>query len=294
MQNLRPPIHLLQAFVAVAQAGGVTRAAERLHLTQGAVSRQVLELEDLLGVPLFDRVRKRLAINTAGRHYLSRVAPLLAQLESAALEVIAFAGHGGQLNLASVPTFGARWLIPRLPAFHAAHRGIVLNFVHSIHVTDLDAPGLDCAIRFGSGKWPGIQSHYIAGKEFVVVMRAPGERSAALAMTAADIARQTLIHHTSVPTAWHLWGESHRLPDFRAQAGQYFEQYTLVIQAVIAGLGVGLLPRCLVQEELDSGQLVMPLSDEIHMQAGFFLCHSPHKEAMPNLVAFRDWLTART
>jgi DNA-binding MarR family transcriptional regulator len=115
MNRLHPPVHLLRAFLAVARLGSVSRAAESLHLTQGAVSKRIHELEDSVGVPLFERVRRRLVTTPAGARYEATLRPLLAQVEAATLELIASAGGGGALRLSTLPTFGAKWLIPRRP-----------------------------------------------------------------------------------------------------------------------------------------------------------------------------------
>src|SRR5256885_3328925 len=122
MRHFHPPISLLRAFVAVARHGGITHAADELHLTQGAVSKQVLELERQLGVALFLRVRKRLTLSAAGQRYLHTVQPVLAQLEEATLELMAHGERGGALHIAVLPTFGAKWMIPRLTDFQSRHQ----------------------------------------------------------------------------------------------------------------------------------------------------------------------------
>jgi DNA-binding transcriptional LysR family regulator len=116
------PVHLLRAFSTVARFGGVSRAAEALHLTQSAVSKQVQELEKWVGVPLFERNRKRLTLSSAGERYEKSVRALLSQLESATLELITSSDGGGALHLSTLPTFGAKWLIPKLPDFRPATR----------------------------------------------------------------------------------------------------------------------------------------------------------------------------
>ena len=122
LRRLSPPVHLLRAFSTVVRFGGVSRAAEALHLTQSAVSKQVQELERWVGVPLFERTRKRLALTPAGERYEKAVRALLAQLEDATLELITSGDGGGALHLSTLPTFGATWLIPKLPDFQHRFR----------------------------------------------------------------------------------------------------------------------------------------------------------------------------
>ena len=116
LRRLNPPIHLLRAFSTVVRFGGVSRAAEALHLTQSAVSKQIQELEKWVGVPLFERERKRLSLTPAGERYERAVRALLGQLEAATLELITSDDSRGALHLSSLPTFAAKWLIPRLPS----------------------------------------------------------------------------------------------------------------------------------------------------------------------------------
>src|SRR5215218_623886 len=128
-RRFSPPLHLLRAFSTVARFGGVSRAAEALHLTQSAVSKQVKELETWVGVPLFERHRKRLALTPAGERYEKAVRAVLAQLEAATLELVTSDDGRGALHLSTLPTIGAKWLIPRLPQFQQLHPQITLHFV---------------------------------------------------------------------------------------------------------------------------------------------------------------------
>ncbi|MGQ2981736.1 MAG: LysR family transcriptional regulator, partial [Polaromonas sp.] len=121
MNRLQPPLHLLQAFLATARFGSVSRASESLHLTQSAVSKQISELEQVTGVLLFERIRRRLTLTPAGKRYENALRPVLAQLEAATLDLITSDDGGGALHLSTLPTFGAKWLIPRLPDFQLQH-----------------------------------------------------------------------------------------------------------------------------------------------------------------------------
>ncbi len=168
-----PSLSALAAFEAAARHGSFTRAAEELSLTQGAVSRQVAHLETVLGVALFQRARQRVALTPAGAAYAAEIRDGLSRLAAATVSTMAFRGAGGVLNLAILPTFGTRWLIPRLPRFTEAHPGITINFTTKLVPFDFAREPLDAAIHFGDPVWPGARLHRLMGEEIVPVA-APG------------------------------------------------------------------------------------------------------------------------
>lgn len=247
LRRLNPPLNLLRAFSTVVRFGGVSRAAEALHLTQGAVSKQVQELERWIGAPLFERSRKRLALTPAGERYEKAVRATLAQLEAATLELITSGDGGGALHLSTLPTFGAKWLIPRLPDFQRRHPQITLHFVPFVHGYDFERPELDCAILFGDGHWPGARSHYLAGQD-VALIAPRAAQAEAIIRTPQDVACCTLLRHVTVPQSWVQWSGAHGVRGLDPLAGPQFDQFQTMIRAVMVGMGVALVPRCLVQD----------------------------------------------
>jgi len=162
-------LHLLRAFATTARFGSITRAAESLNLTQSAVSKQIQELERWIGVALFERVRKRLSLTPAGQKYEMAIRPLLAQLEAATLELITSSEGAAVLKVSTLPTFGAKWLIPRLPLFQRAHPQIAVQFVPHMQGYDFQLRDLDCSILFGNGHWPGAVADYLTGAQHVLI-----------------------------------------------------------------------------------------------------------------------------
>jgi LysR family transcriptional regulator, glycine cleavage system transcriptional activator len=291
--RLHPPIHLLRAFIATARHLSISRAAEELCLTQSAVSKQVIELEATLGTHLFERVRKRLVLSPAGQRYLGRVEPLVKALEAATLEIIAHGDSGGALHLSSLPSFGAKWLIPRLPDFRQRHPDVTLHFVPFAQGYDFHLPELDCAIRYGEGTWPGAMADYLTGRTMVVI--APPRSAKLLPLRKPqDAARHVLLQHATVPRAWEAWCQQHQVRGINPLAGPTLDQYTSLVHAVMAGMGLALVPRCLVQDELDAGVVTAPLDDtpagRFRMQTGYHLCYPESKAQVPALRAFREWL----
>jgi len=282
-----PSSTALQAFEAAARHGSFTRAAVELCVTQGAVSRHIAQLEHFVGVALFERVRKRVVLTSAGAVYLRRVQPALAELAGATTELLVHRGTGGRLCLASLPTFNAKWLVPRLPRFTARHPEVLLDFAPHVQGYDFSRADLDCAIRFGEGAWPGAAADYIAGRRVVPVVepsRWPHRTPV------SQLQKLTLLHHANVPGAWSDWLHAAGLAAINGQVGPRFDQYSVIIQAAAAGLGAALVPLCLVEDELRTRRLRV-LADVPHEgRRGYYLCYPEGRSNWPPLAAFRAWL----
>jgi LysR family glycine cleavage system transcriptional activator len=291
-KRLHPPTQLLRAFVAVARLQTVSAAAVALHLTQGAVSKQIRELEDWLRVPLFERVRKRLQLTPAGARYLGAVEPLLVQLEAATLDLMSGPPDDGVLHLSVLPTFGAKWLIPRLPTFQAAHPRALLQFVPYVQGYDFTRPDLDCAIRYGEGPWPGTIAEPVTGREMALIA-APRRAGDPPLRGPSDIAGYRLLQHATVPRAWSQWCGRHGVGGVNPHSGIQLDQYGAIVRAVSAGLGIGLVPTCLIEDELARGEVIEPLAagaGRFEADAGYVLCYPEHKASLPAVLAFRGWL----
>ena len=284
-----PSLSALAAFEAAARHGSFTRAAEELNLTQGAVSRQIALLEQTLGLQLFERVRKRVGLTAAGAAYAEEVRDGLSRLAAATLSAMAFRGTGGLLNLASLPTFGTRWLIPRLPRFTEAHPGITINFSTRLVPFDFAHDEADAAIHFGHPVWPGARLHRLMGEE-VVPVAAPALLARAGIAEAADLLRLPLLQQSTRPRAWASWLEQQGLSRDKLVMGPRFEQFAMVSQAAVAGLGVAIVPRFLIEEELRSGALAVAVDRPARGPEGYYLVYPEAKATLPAVVAFRDWL----
>lgn len=289
MKRLQPPIHLLKAFTATARFGSVSRACEALHLTQSAVSKQISELEQMTGVLLFERVRQRLTLTPAGVRYEAAIRPLLAQLEAATLDLITSGDGGGALHLSTLPTFGAKWLIPRLPEFQKAQPLIALNFVPYLQGYDFQRADLDCSILFGRGNWPGAVADYLTGRDVVLIAPPAAPRQPRL-RKAQDIAGFTLLQHVSVPHAWSHWCEAHGVSGVNALVGPQLDQFHSLIRAVMAGMGLALVPHCLVQDDIAAGLVSAPLKDGYMDEMGYYLCYPESRLHLKPLASFRQWL----
>ncbi len=294
VRRLNPPSHLLRAFSTVVRFGGVSKAAVDLEITQGGVTKQIQELERWLETPLFVRNGRKLELTEAGARYESAIRPLLEQLESATLSLISHSVNGDALHLSVMPTFNAKWLIPRLPDFKHQHPEIHVNFVPYVRGFDYRDLAIDASILFGDGKWPGANALYLEGREVVLV--APASARPALRQ-AKDVRDFELLRHVTAPSHWPRWQETQQLPRLHTLTGPQFDNYHSMIQAVVSGLGIALIPKCLVEDELSSGALIMPLESpsggHLESELGYWLCVDAHRKPSQSLILFRNWLASQ-
>ncbi|WP_426209594.1 LysR substrate-binding domain-containing protein [Pseudomonas sp. TWR2-1-1] len=290
-RRLTPSMSVLVAFEAAARHCSFTKAADELSLTQSAVSRQVQALEALLGVDLFNREGRRIELTAAGALYQHELSAALGRIRSATLQTIAFSSGGGTLHLAVLPTFGSKWLLPRMNDFYTRHPDIVVH-IHSriMHADLASAAGdMNAIIVAGSGPWPGFISHKLLTEKLVVVA-SPAALPEYRAMTPADLAAShSLLNVVSRPNAWSDWFERHALDHRMMRSGPGFELTAHLIQAVVAGIGIGLVPRILVQDEIRAGTLVT-LFEPMESGRGYYLAYANRYQNLPSLMAFSEWL----
>ncbi|AWK88801.1 LysR family transcriptional regulator [Azospirillum thermophilum] len=286
-----PSLPLLSAFEAAARTGSITAAARELSLTQSAVSRQIKALEEQLEVQLFHRERQTIRLTPGGDTYAREIRDALRKITSASLNLRANP-YGGTLTLAILPTFGNRWLAPRLPKFLAANPGITINLLTRITRFDFRLEPVDAAIHFGTADWPGADVAFLR-PETVVPACSPELRDRFAFREPADIRKAPLLHLTSRPDAWERWLETYGVAA-NAVHGMLFDQFATVAQAAISGLGVALLPLFLFEEELASGRLVPALDLPTASSASYYLVWPTDRATHPPLIAFRDWLLEET
>lgn len=289
MRKYIPTLQELQAFEAAGRHLSFTRAGKELHVTQSAVSHHVAKLEALLGMKLFERSSPRLTLTEPGRVYLERVEPLLTQLEAATIEMLTHGGQGGSLNLACPTTFGVSWLIPRLPEFSLTHGNVSLTLVRYPRLDEAWAPNIDAAIRFGEDNWPGLVSHYLMGREMVVICHPDELRGKDRLKHPADLERLTLLQHEGDPLAWERWFEHVGAAHASARVGPRFDPFSMLIKAAAAKLGVALVPRCIIDPELKAGQVVIAFDRPFQSLQGYFLIYPERRRGAPPIEHLRQW-----
>lgn len=286
-QRLLPSMSMLQAFSAAARYESFTEAAAELSLTQGAISRQVRALESQLGAELFARVRKSVRLTAAGRRYAEEIDKALQTVRLASLDAMTQRA-GGTLNLAILPTFGTRWLIPRFPAFLEEHPDITVNFATKLSPFDFKKEDLHAAIHYGRTDWPDTESTFLM-KEETVPVAAPALLSERAVNDERDLLELPLLHLATRPRAWPDWFHDAGL-ERAGSSGMVFEEIAAVAQAAAAGLGVSLLPRFLVEGELERGELAVVFERPLRSSFGYYLVTPRDRMGYAPVVAFREWL----
>ncbi len=280
------PLNALRAFEAAARHLSLTRAADELNVTQTAVSAQVRNLEQRLGVRLFHRLPRGLALTDEGQALLPRVADGFDRLAGAMDQF-----RGGRLreplNLGVVGTFAVGWLLPRLPRFERAHPGVDLRLSTHNNRVDLAGEGLDGAIRFGGGAWHGTRA--------VRVLEAPLAPVCAPALarrlrTRADVAAQVLLRSYRADE-WPRWFAAAGVPAPSPLRGPVFDTSLAMAQAALQGVGVALLPVRLFESELRAERLVQPFATSVSLGA-YWLTSLQSRPPSPALLAFSEWLQA--
>lgn len=286
-----PNLSLLLAFDAVMRHGSVTAAARDLSLTQSTVSRLVQTLEAQLGQPLFLRHRRRLVPTEAARRYAQDIGQALDLIQRSSMSLVANP-DGGALDLAVLPTFATRWLAPRLPQFLSANPGISVTLSTRFKPFGSDAEPFDAVIYFGQEDWPGAERVKLFD-EGVTACAAPELLRRHPVTTPGDLAGLTLLQLETRPTAWAAWfaGQGAQL---RCDGNRMrMDQFSMMIQAAISGLGVALLPDYLAQIEIDEGRLCPILRRGVPGTGSYWLAWPRAKAGLRPIAAFRDWITAR-
>lgn len=290
-RDLLPSIGALVAFESAARHLSFSRAAAELHLTQGAISRQIRELETRLGLALFERINQRVFLTDAGESYRLEVARILSGLATATERTMASAGGAEVLNLAVLPTFAARWLVPRLPKFLRDHPQATVNFsVRNDPFSFVDSP-LDAAIHFGEPTWPGAVCEFLCIEEIYPVA-APSVCERFGLQELAAIALAPLLHQSSRPTAWADWFTAEGLPTTGAYRGSRFDQFSMIAEAAVAGLGVALMPRFMIEPELASKQLVLLTKRPLDAGKAYWFAYPEAKVRSRLVRSFGEWLKA--
>lgn len=290
LRRLTPSMSQLLAFEAAARLGSFTAAAAELHLTQSAVSRHVQELESALQADLFLRSGRRVSLTPEGARYAREVGAALARIRSASIDVLESRTRAGALQLAVLPIFGSKWLMPRLGEFQARHPEVLINLHSRPGDIELAAEGMDACIVVGDGDWPNMVSHPLMSARAVVI-GSPALLARQPVRRKADLLRHTLLHITSNGAGWRDCLLANGQDPRRARMGSRFEYTAHLVQAVTSGLGLGLVTELFVQEELRAGTVVVPpMPGFVAPLKHYYLLHRPDKAAHPALQAFIAWL----
>ena len=286
-------------FEAAARHESYTRAAQELALTQGAVSRQITTLEDFLGVVLFRRTRHGVALTAGGIDYARQVSRRLDGLELDTLNVMARQGAGGALSLAAVATFATRWLIPRLADLAVLHPDIVVHIETRTRPFLFADNSFDAAVYAGTpeqvANWPGTRAVPLMVEEVLPVC-SPRLLTGRSTLAPEDIATLPLLQQSTRPDGWRQWFEAMDVVAAQPLAGPRYELFSMTATAAAHGLGVALMPRILIEDDLQRGELVVACDRPLRGERSYYLVAPvlpDAREAPATLAVFEDWLLAR-
>jgi LysR family transcriptional regulator, glycine cleavage system transcriptional activator len=288
--RLLPPMPLLRAFVVTAQTCSMARAADALRLTPSAVSKQIAELERWLGVALFARVRKRLALTSQGERYRAALMPALMQIEAATADAVGNDGRSEVVRLGVLPTVQHKWLLPRLPQFHALHPHIDLRVGTYSQVDDTPPHAeFDAVIRFGAADDAAWLSDYLVGREIVLI--APPHAAQTQCLRAPhDVHRFQLIHHMLWPDSWAQWSAMHRVRGLDTSTGARLMLASSMINAVSTSESVALMPLFFVHDDIAQGVVTAPFPPYRYEEGGYFLCFPAAATSRTAVMVLREWL----
>lgn len=291
MRRTLPSTAALAAFESAARHQSFTKAADDLAVTQSAVCRQIGSLEDFLGVKLFRRNSRGVALTEAGVTYSRQVTARLDEVERDTLDLMAKGGQGGTLELGVVPTFATKWLLPRLPDFVRQHPGIAVNMTARTRPFLFDDTPFDAAISAGEGLWPGTDGVFLM-QEHLVPVASPAylaERRRGRNRE-PEWARCTLLQQSTRPYAWRHWFGSRGVQVDGDMAGPRLELFSMLIEAAIHGMGVALVPRLLLEDELSRGLLLPASPHQGLSDRRYHLVYPERKAEHAALGVFREWL----
>lgn len=284
-----PSLNALQMFEAAARHLSFTLAARELNVTQTAVSHQIRRLEEQLGVALFVRRNRALALTREAEDYAPAIRSAFEDMRQATGRLRRFRPDN-VLTVSTTMSLAAKWLVPRLGGFQEANPGIEVRISTSMRLVDFRAEAIDVAIRFGHGGWPGLRADWLMAEDIFPVCSPallPSLR------TPADLAHHTLLHVDTRRDEWQLWlTAAGATAALAARPSLTFDQRLMALQAAMDGLGVALGYERIMEADLAAGRLVAPFTGVRYSEqpAGYYIVAPKETADMPKIARFRDWL----
>lgn len=281
-----PPLSTLPVLEAAARLQSFSAAAEELHVTHGAVSHQIRSLEDYLGVRLFSRDGRRVSITPDGAQLAEQVRQALGQI-AGAVEAVSPQARENRLTISVLPSFASRWMMPHMGSFLERHPELEVHVQATLALANFTSDGVDVAIRFGRGPWPGVHTERIAGDSYLVVCspellrRHPADKL------------EDMLHLPLVRTEiehWASWFKAAGLGKVPKMRGAEYNDAAMILQAALDGEGIALTRRSLAESDLSKGRLVRPFDVEVAAPESYFLVCLPQHRHSRKVTAFRDWL----
>ncbi|OTG79430.1 LysR family transcriptional regulator [Acinetobacter sp. ANC 5054] len=303
MRRNIPSLQSLICFESAAKHASYTHASQELFITQSAVSRQIQQLEEFLGVSLFSRTRHGVDLTEAGKQYAKSIKPFLQGLEKSTSDLMTHKGLGGTLKIGVVPTFATRWLLPKLHRLNAQHPEITLHLETSTKPFLFNDNIFDAAIFAGTEQqikhWPGIQAHFLMNESIVPVCsptliqqmfpEAKLDSEYAYHLSPEQLIQLPLLQQTTRPMIWQEWFQAQKIQHEKPFAGQRHELFSMLAVAATHGMGMALIPKMLIESELKKKELVLASTQQLEGARKYYLIHSSH-DISPMIVNFVEWM----
>lgn len=288
MADLRrlPNLAALRAFEAAARHENFSRAAEEIHVTHGAISHQVRALEEELGVTLFARHGKRIAITPEGENFAASLRKALTEIAAAA-EALRMGAKQKKLTVTALPSFAGRWLAPRLGQFIEQNPDLEVMLQSSSHLTDFVRESVDVGIRFGKGNYPGLLVEKVMD-DYYYPVASPRFNGGELPRTPQKLAQSMLLRCEGEP--WTPWFQAAGLDLPEPTGGLVFQDSSMLVRAAAEGHGIALARHAIVITELRSGELVCLSDIAVKCPQSYYLVCPPNSMLKPQVQAFRKWL----
>ncbi|ADZ92754.1 LysR substrate-binding domain-containing protein [Marinomonas mediterranea] len=301
MRHYIPSSTALKCFEASVRHLSFTRAAEELHLTQSAVSRQIRNLEEFLSRELFIRLNKRLVLTGTGDAYYKEILPLLDAMEGASLRMLRREDEKTTLRIASLPTLASYWLIPKLNEFQELHPEFQIKVSALESGAQIESDNTDIILHYGGDHWPKAISHHLMGEQVIAVCSPeliglssprrslPSSVDLKNKTVSANVLNYELIHLSARVNAWPDWFAANKLEQ-SALSGATFEHFHMLLEAAKQSMGAAILPTFIAEQSLARGELIAPFGDAIDTPHEYFLSYPADRADLEQVVMFRDWL----
>lgn len=291
------PLNGLRAFEASARSLSFKAAAEELHVTPAAISHQVKALEDMIGQKLFRRLTRQLVLTEAAQLALPDLQKGFEHLARASRQLESEADDG-VLTISVAPSFGAKWLVPRLVSFQEAHPEIEVRVSGADHLVDFDAEDVDAGVRFGRGTYDGLHVEKLFAVSVVPVCAPALLEGDPPLRDPCDLKRHTLLHYSAfflpneASPAWSMWVKAAGLEGIDPSRGPKFNSYALLAEAALAGQGIALIDESVVDAEIASGRLVRLFCDQDFMarEFSYYLVYPLNRPRSRKIELFSSWI----
>ena len=292
---LLPGMHY---FVCAAQHLSFTEAANTLHVTQGAVSHRIRQLEEQLGFPLFHRFSRKVALTGEGERLLAILNGPLLDLEHEIRNIRHF-GLTGSLIIHCPPSFAGIWLLPKLKLFQLAFPGITVHVRCRNDLVDLETEGVDIAIAYGTGPYPGMEVIPLMKEWLIPVCSPEYAQQHELHTRGVDGLKGCTLLHDNAPwpsaqyySEWQAWAMHAGLTGLDTNSGYSFDRSELAVGAAKNGIGIAMGRKMLILEELSAGNLVPLVQAEMEAPQSYFIILRKEDRQRPRIRSFVEWLSS--